>query len=98
MQSAIENAEGNSTQRAWQSLPRSLRRRAASHDVRRVPVRLRDKARAEVRFYASRCKTSESHPLQMDPAKRKAIGRKLPKRGKSKQVNRTLSFLKRQRQ
>ena len=33
----------------------------------------------------------------MDPAKRKALGRKPPKRGKSKQVNRTLSFLKRQR-
>ena len=38
----------SSTHRAWQTLPRHLRRRAASHDVRRVPVRLRDKARAEV--------------------------------------------------
>src|SRR5258706_3187389 len=34
--------------RAWQSLPRHLRRRAASHDVRRVPMRLREKARLEV--------------------------------------------------
>ena len=49
MESAIESAQGNSTQRAWQTLPRSLRRRAASHDVRRVPVRLREKAKAEVR-------------------------------------------------
>ena len=39
---------GSSTSRAWQALPRHLRRRAASHDVRRVPTRLRDKARAEV--------------------------------------------------
>jgi hypothetical protein len=39
---------GASTQRAWQALPRHLRRRAASHDVRRVPVRLREKAKAEV--------------------------------------------------
>jgi hypothetical protein len=38
----------SSTHRAWQTLPRHLRRRAASHDVRRVPVRLRDKARTEV--------------------------------------------------
>ncbi|KAG8214891.1 hypothetical protein J3R82DRAFT_10062 [Butyriboletus roseoflavus] len=38
----------SSTHRAWQTLPRHLRRRAASHDVRRVPVRLRDKARAEM--------------------------------------------------
>ena len=38
----------SSRHRAWQTLPRHLRRRAASHDVRRVPVRLRDKSRAEV--------------------------------------------------
>lgn len=38
----------SSTHRAWQTLPRHLRRRAASHDVRRVPVRLRQKAAAEV--------------------------------------------------
>lgn len=37
--------------RAWQTLPRHLRRRAASHDVRRVPVRLREKARLEVRSH-----------------------------------------------
>jgi hypothetical protein len=41
----------SSTQRAWQALPRHLRRRAASHDVRRVPLKLRDKARAEVSLY-----------------------------------------------
>ncbi|KAJ7459800.1 ribonucleases P/MRP protein subunit POP1-domain-containing protein [Mycena latifolia] len=38
----------SSTQRVWQSLPRHLRRRAASHDVRRVPLRLRDRARQEM--------------------------------------------------
>lgn len=38
-----------STTRAWQVLPRHLRRRAASHNPRRVPLRLRDKARSEVR-------------------------------------------------
>jgi hypothetical protein len=37
-----------STHRAWQELPRHLRRRAASHNVRRVPHRLRQKSRAEV--------------------------------------------------
>lgn len=39
---------GSSGQRVWQTLPRHLRRRAASHDVRRVPLRLRERARAEV--------------------------------------------------
>lgn len=36
------------TVRAFQSLPRSLRRRAASHNIRRLPSRLREKAMSEV--------------------------------------------------
>ncbi|KIJ61144.1 hypothetical protein HYDPIDRAFT_97259 [Hydnomerulius pinastri MD-312] len=48
MQKAIKTAGESSTHRAWQTLPRHLRRRAASHDVRRVPVGLREKARAEM--------------------------------------------------
>ncbi|KAL0960688.1 hypothetical protein HGRIS_005715 [Hohenbuehelia grisea] len=48
MHKAMKTASASSTQRAWQALPRHLRRRAASHDVRRVPLRLRDKARAEM--------------------------------------------------
>ena len=41
-------SRAGSTHRAWQELPRHLRRRAASHHVRRVPLRLRQKSRAEV--------------------------------------------------
>ncbi|PFH53963.1 hypothetical protein AMATHDRAFT_136328 [Amanita thiersii Skay4041] len=48
MEDAMKNAGESSTHRVWQTLPRHLRRRAASHDVRRVPRRLRDKARAEM--------------------------------------------------
>ncbi|PCH40247.1 POP1-domain-containing protein [Wolfiporia cocos MD-104 SS10] len=48
MERAMQNARSNATQRAWQQLPRHLRRRAASHDVRRVPSRLREKARSEM--------------------------------------------------
>ncbi|KAJ7601074.1 ribonucleases P/MRP protein subunit POP1-domain-containing protein [Mycena floridula] len=48
MQNAIQSASSSSTHRAWQLLPRHLRRRAASHDVRRVPLRLREKAKAEM--------------------------------------------------
>ncbi|KAI0352614.1 POP1-domain-containing protein [Trametes cingulata] len=80
MHEAMENARSNSTQRAWQQLPRHLRRRAASHDVRRVPLRLRDKARAE-----------------MDPARRKALGRNMPQRSKKKQLPRTVQLLRRQK-
>ncbi|KAJ6619451.1 POP1-domain-containing protein [Mycena sp. CBHHK59/15] len=46
MQKAMKNA--SASQRVWQTLPRHLRRRAASHDVRRVPLRLRDRARQEM--------------------------------------------------
>lgn len=38
--------QGNS--RTFQSLPRHLRRRAASHNPKRVPKRLRSRAAAEV--------------------------------------------------
>ncbi|KAJ7095926.1 NUC188 domain-containing protein [Mycena belliarum] len=48
MQQAMKTASASATQRAWQLLPRHLRRRAASHDVRRVPLRLRDRARQEM--------------------------------------------------
>ncbi|KAF7346225.1 Ribonucleases P/MRP protein subunit POP1 [Mycena sanguinolenta] len=48
MQVAQKTARGAATQRVWQTLPRHLRRRAASHDVRRVPLRLRDRAKQEM--------------------------------------------------
>ncbi|KAJ7644080.1 ribonucleases P/MRP protein subunit POP1-domain-containing protein [Roridomyces roridus] len=48
MHKAMKSASASSTQRVWQTLPRHLRRRAASHDVRRVPLRLRDRARQEM--------------------------------------------------
>ncbi|KAF8272238.1 ribonucleases P/MRP protein subunit POP1-domain-containing protein [Lactarius quietus] len=49
MQEAMNNeSTAGSTHRAWQELPRHLRRRAASHNVRRVPLRLRPKSRAEM--------------------------------------------------
>ncbi|KAF8610299.1 POP1-domain-containing protein [Ceratobasidium sp. AG-I] len=48
MQSAMKSAKATASHRVWQTLPRHLRRRAASHDVRRVPVRLREKAKFEI--------------------------------------------------
>ncbi|KAF8073840.1 NUC188 domain-containing protein [Lyophyllum atratum] len=80
MHTAMKNASASSTSRAWQALPRHLRRRAASHDVRRVPLRLREKARAE-----------------MDPVRKKALGRATSRLGKSKRLKRTELFARRQR-
>ncbi|KAG0015916.1 hypothetical protein BGZ80_009548 [Entomortierella chlamydospora] len=48
MHSAMESSKNSAMQRAFQSLPRNLRRRAASHNIKRLPVRLRERARREV--------------------------------------------------
>ncbi|EJT98701.1 POP1-domain-containing protein [Dacryopinax primogenitus] len=48
LQTAIASSSAASTTRAFQSVPRHLRRRAASHDVRRLPQRLRERARIEM--------------------------------------------------
>ncbi|BGP20434.1 hypothetical protein JCM10213_001558 [Rhodosporidiobolus nylandii] len=48
MQRSMRSAKAAATLRAFQSLPRSLRRRAASHNIRRLPLRLRKRARGEV--------------------------------------------------
>lgn len=39
------------TQRAFQQVPKDLRRRTASHNAKRVPKRLRKQAAREVRLY-----------------------------------------------
>ncbi|TIA88306.1 hypothetical protein E3P99_02689 [Wallemia hederae] len=51
---AIDTARTASSTRAFQSLPRHLRRRAASHNPKRVPLRLREKALAEISGDVSR--------------------------------------------
>ncbi|KAG9045755.1 hypothetical protein FS837_005712 [Tulasnella sp. UAMH 9824] len=48
MQKAMQTAREDASKRVWQTLPRHMRRRTASHDSTRVPVRLREKARAEM--------------------------------------------------
>lgn len=68
MHDAMQSSSDASTSRAWQELPRHLRRRAASHDVRRVPIRLRDKARAEMD--APSKKASNKQPSKRGAGKR----------------------------
>ncbi|GBB87563.1 hypothetical protein RclHR1_01400016 [Rhizophagus clarus] len=48
MNDALERANQAKNSRAAQTLPRHLRRRAASHNVKRLPVRLRKKASEEM--------------------------------------------------
>ncbi|KAG0244945.1 hypothetical protein BGW41_005544 [Actinomortierella wolfii] len=48
LHSALTRSQDSASQRAFQSLPRNLRRRAASHNIKRLPVRLRERAKREV--------------------------------------------------
>ncbi|KAJ2009250.1 Ribonucleases P/MRP protein subunit pop1 [Coemansia thaxteri] len=57
LQRSLESAKASRNARAFQTLPRHLRRRAASHNVKRVPVRLREKAMSEMKKSAQSSKT-----------------------------------------
>lgn len=48
MVTAIEEADKSKGKRLFQTLPRHMRRRAMSHNVKRMPVRLRQRASYEV--------------------------------------------------
>ncbi|WFD30939.1 ribonuclease P [Malassezia sp. CBS 17886] len=65
---AMLHARETTNTRAWQLLPRSLRRRAASHNLLRLPVRLRGKARAELR-------ASNTTALSKSDLRRRAVER-----------------------
>lgn len=49
LQRAIRASRASASTRAWQLLPRHARRRAASHNILRLPARLRRKGLAELR-------------------------------------------------
>lgn len=57
LQRAMAHARSSAHTRAWQLLPRHLRRRAASHNPLRLPRRLRGKAHAELRASNTHAKT-----------------------------------------
>jgi ribonuclease P/MRP protein subunit POP1 len=48
LEAGIQKSKSALTSRAFQQVPRSLRRRTASHNVKRIPKRLRVRARREV--------------------------------------------------
>jgi ribonuclease P/MRP protein subunit POP1 len=91
-------SRAGSTHRAWQELPRHLRRRTASHNVRRVPLRLRNRSRAEVRkaLCTHAWYSDLSLHSKMNPFRRKILGRSLPKRGKDRRELRSDALARRQ--
>ena len=46
---ALSAADSSSAKRVFQAVPRHMRRRAVSHNVKRLPVRLREAGKKEVR-------------------------------------------------
>jgi ribonuclease P/MRP protein subunit POP1 len=53
LESGMQRSKSALTSRAFQKVPRALRRRTASHNVKRVPRRLRARAKREVSTYLS---------------------------------------------
>jgi ribonuclease P/MRP protein subunit POP1 len=48
LEEGMQKSKASLSSRAFQKVPRALRRRTASHNVKRVPKRLRARARREV--------------------------------------------------
>ena len=51
LEAGMAKSKKGLTQRAFQQVPRQLRRRTASHNAKRVPKRLRARAKREVSVY-----------------------------------------------
>jgi ribonuclease P/MRP protein subunit POP1 len=78
LEAGIEKSRGALASRAFQKVPRSLRRRTASHNVKRVPSRLRARAKREVRltfyiilFHANKAKMIEDNTPTVTARRRK---------------------------
>lgn len=86
MKNQVANASANS--RAFQELPKHLRRRAMSHNVHRIPARLREKAVAEVILDTCLFNLLYKHLEQLErvPAKTPSV----PKRRERRRPSRML--------
>jgi len=62
LQDGIKQSKGARTTRAFQQVPRDMRRRTASHNVKRVPTRLQKRAAREMK---------DDNTPTVDPSKRK---------------------------
>ncbi|KAL4890734.1 ribonucleases P/MRP protein subunit POP1-domain-containing protein [Aspergillus ambiguus] len=76
LEAGIQRSKAALSSRAFQKVPRSLRRRTASHNVKRVPRRLRARAKREMiedntpTVTARRRKPSEQLRLRLETARR----------------------------
>ncbi|KAL4883847.1 ribonucleases P/MRP protein subunit POP1-domain-containing protein [Aspergillus karnatakaensis] len=76
LESGIQRSKSALTSRAFQQVPRALRRRTASHNVKRVPARLRARAKREMiedntpTVTARRRKPTEIMRIRLETARR----------------------------
>ncbi|KAL2846271.1 ribonucleases P/MRP protein subunit POP1-domain-containing protein [Aspergillus pseudodeflectus] len=76
LEAGIQKSKSALTSRAFQQVPRSLRRRTASHNVKRIPKRLRVRARREMiedntpTVTARRRKPTEIMRIRLETARR----------------------------
>lgn len=71
LEAALGASNTNAKKRAFQNVPRVLRRRTASHDAKRVPKRLRDRAEMEIEKGNAKKPKSRRPPIAVpssDPA------------------------------
>lgn len=89
LEKAQLNAKYASSTRVFQSLPRGLRRRAASHNVKRIPKRMRNKAIREMLLSS----VSAENANELKPKKKRLSGRELYKLKLSKNLLKLTSKL-----
>ncbi|KAJ6020431.1 hypothetical protein N7540_005935, partial [Penicillium herquei] len=95
LEKGIQRSKDANTSRAFQKVPRSLRRRTASHNVKRVPKKLRARAKREMAedktptVTARRRKPTQIMRIRLETARRlqnlnaKSKARRAAKKGKS---------------
>jgi ribonuclease P/MRP protein subunit POP1 len=66
-------------QRAFQDVPRTLRRRSASHNVKRVPRPLREKARREMAADGTKPSSKPRGRVRLAMEKKRLAGKSVPK-------------------
>lgn len=64
LQMAIHKSKNSSSTRVFQSLPRKLRRRTASHNVKRIPKRMRNRALREMKKSSQLVTNGTKGPLK----------------------------------
>lgn len=75
LDSAMVKSKTSGASRVFQSLPRTLRRRTASHNVRRIPKRMRKKALREMGLYVGKAELGTKGVTVTGKPLKKKIGR-----------------------